>query len=347
MRTNRPDQEGGRAEGAAVKKVLDKLRIDGFILGLFGMILLATVLPAQGAAVEPLSWATKIAIAVLFFLYGARLHPQEALDGLKHWRLHSLILAFTFVLFPLIGAASKVLEPVVLAPALYTGWLFMTLVPSTVQSSIAFTSIARGNVAGAVVSASASNLLGILITPLLVIVMGAVGLLGTTGAVTINARSVLDIVLQLLLPFALGQLARPWVGKWVTDNAKHLKYVDRGGILLVVYAAFSEGVRDDIWSTVGVGQLLALVVLSVGLVAVMLWVTKFAAQRAGFDRADAIAVQFCGTKKSLATGLPMAAVLFVGQPIGLIVLPLMVFHQVQLIMCSVLASRYGNEPEPA
>ncbi|GAB3497668.1 bile acid:sodium symporter family protein [Flexivirga lutea] len=330
---------------------LAKLRVDGFIVAILATVVLASVLPASAGFAPTLDHIVTAAIALLFFLYGARMHPQEAIRGLRHWRLHTLILAFTFLVFPVLGICLRLLEPHLLSPSLYTGVLYLTLVPSTVQSSIAFTSIARGNVAGAIVSASASNLLGVFLTPLLVIAMTGIGVIGGGGSISISGHQMIDICLQILAPFIIGQLARPLVGSFVETHKAQLKYVDRGSIVLVVYAAFSAGVRQGIWSAVEPGQIVFLIVLSIVLVAVMLWLTWYVAERFGFGRADCIAVQFCGTKKSLASGLPMAAVLFAGHQVSIIVLPLMVFHQVQLMMCSWLAARYAGdtdaEPAPA
>lgn len=325
-----------------MRTLLQKLSIDGFILAIFAAVGIAAVLPAQGRAVPVVDGAVTVAIAVLFFLYGARIHPREALAGLKHWRLHVVILAFTFVVFPIIGVLLRFLPEALLQPGLYAGVLFLTLLPSTVQSSIAFTSIAGGNVPGAIVSASVSNLLGVFVTPLLVL-----ALMATTGEVSFHSSSIVDLCLQLLVPFILGQLARPWIGGFMTRHAAALKYVDRGSIVLVVYSAFSTGMREHIWSQVSWVGVLQLIVLSVLLVLFMLWLTRFTAERLGFDRGDMLAIQFCGTKKSMATGLPMAAVLFAGQPVGLLVLPLMIFHQIQLMMCAWLSARYGREIEEA
>jgi len=281
-------------------------------------------------------------VAVLFFLYGARLSTREALDGLTNWRLHATILAFTFVLFPLIGVA---LRPVGMSynPELYRGVLYLTLVPSTVQSSVAFTSIARGNVAGAIVSASASNVLGVVATPALVMLLMSQRSSGGNGVV-IDAHVFGDIALQLLLPFILGQFARRWGSAAEFAAKKATKLVDRGSIVMVVYSAFSAGVVAGVWSTIGVRDIVILCVFSVVLVAFMLWLSRFVALRLGFDDADMKAIQFCGSKKSLASGLPMAAVIFGSSSIGLLIVPLMIFHQIQLMMCSWLASRYAQLP---
>ncbi|MDH6243710.1 bile acid:sodium symporter family protein [Mycobacterium sp. OTB74] len=319
--------------------LLAKLRIDGFLLGLFVVMAIGVFLPAPGEAGQMVETATKIAIAVLFLLYGTRLEPREALEGLKHWRLHTTVLAATYVLFPLLGLAMKVLVPSVLTVDLYTGMLYLCLLPSTVQSSIAFTSIARGNVAAAVVSASASNMLGIFVTPLLVTL-----LMQTSGGATVSAKSILEIVVQLLLPFIAGQLLRSKL-QGVLAHTTLTKVVDRGSVYLVVYAAFSAGMAEHIWTGMKVSSILAVVAVSVVLLAVVLGVTAGAARVLGFDRADRIVIIFCGSKKSLATGLPMATVLFAGHPVGLIVLPLMIFHQIQLITCAWLSGRWGRQAE--
>ncbi|WP_067686603.1 bile acid:sodium symporter family protein [Nocardia jejuensis] len=320
-------------------KRLSALPIDGFMLGILACVGLASVFPARGEVADLLGWATRIAIAVLFLLYGARLEPREALAGLRHWRLHLAVLSVTFVVFPVLGLALRILAPSVLTQDLYTGVLFLCLVPSTVQSSIAFTSIARGNVAGAVVSASLSNLIGVFATPLLVVL-----LMSTTGKVEVRASTVLFIMVQLLLPFVIGQLLRPRLG-WVLRRPAVLRSVDRGSVFLVVYAAFSAGVAEHIWGGVPPIRIVATAVVCAGLLAAVLTVTTVLGKLAGFTVADRIVLVFCGSKKSLATGLPMASVLFAGQPVGLIVLPLMIFHQVQLLTCTVLAQRAARRAE--
>ena len=311
---------------------------DPLIVLIILAVIIAIIAPARGNFADIFGQLTNVAIALLFFLYGARLPTQEALNGLKHWRLHLTILAFTFVVYPLIGIALRPLTAVI-SHDMYLGILFLTLVPSTVQSSVAFTSIAKGNVAGAIVSASASNLVGVIITPLLVML-----LMGTGGEVHIDTSVFSEIALLLLAPFVLGQLTRRWAGK--VAQSKATKIVDRGSIAMVVYSAFSKGVVDGIWSSISLWDLAFLVVFAAAFVAFMLWLTRKASQKMGFNRADTIAIEFCGSKKSLATGLPIASVIFAsgGASLGLLILPLMIYHQVQLMMCSWLAARYAQRP---
>lgn len=316
--------------------------VDPYIMLLLGTVVLAVLLPASGGALTGFGWATKIAVGLIFFLYGARLSTREAVDGLRHWRLHLAVVLCTFAVFPLLGLASYGLVPYVLTPQLQDGLLFLCLVPSTIQSSIAFTSIARGNVPAAICAGTYSSLLGIVATPLL-----AAALIG--GHASLSADGVAGIACQLLAPFLLGQLVRRWTVGFLTRHKQILGYVDRGSVLLVVYTAFSQGMGEGIWSKVTPGRLLALLAVEAVLLAVMLTLSSYGTRRLGFGRADRIAITFAGSKKSLAAGLPMASVLF-GAQASLAVLPLMLFHQMQLMVCAYLArrwSRTADVPDPA
>ncbi len=309
---------------------------DPFLLFILVSGVLGLLLPISGNAAVALEWATKVAIFLLFFGYGARLEAHEAWTGLKHWRLHLTILLCTFVVFPVFGIG--LLHLPWYGQPLAIGLAFCTLVPSTVQSSITFTSIAGGNVPGAIVSATTSNLLGVVLTPLLVMAV-----LPTTGAAPIGWGSFAAVMVQLLLPFILGQLSRPWTAAFMTRHRPKLKWLDQGVICLVVYGAFADlrvtGVQIS-WS-----ELLIVIAICAVMLAIMLVLTWRIARGFGFSRQDEIAIVFCGTKKSLATGVPMATVLFAGGAVGLIVFPLMIFHTLQLIACSIIAQRYGRAAE--
>jgi solute carrier family 10 (sodium/bile acid cotransporter), member 7 len=310
---------------------------DNFTLCLIGTVTLASVLPVHGQAAVGFNWLTNFAVGLLFFLHGAKLSREAIVAGATHWRLHAVVLLSTFVLFPLLGFALKpVLSPLV-TPALYTGVLFLCTLPSTVQSSIAFTSMAKGNVPAAVCSASASSLLGIFITPALVSLIVTSQAAGGGSA----WHTVGNIVLQLLVPFVAGQLLRPVIGRWIEHNRNVLKFVDQGSILLVVYAAFSEAVNEGLWHHIPLTALGGLVIVNAVLLAAALAITIFGSKRLGFSRADQITIIFCGSKKSLAAGVPMAKVIFASHAVGAVVLPLMLFHQIQLMVCAALAQRWG------
>lgn len=308
---------------------------DRFTSALVATVLLATFLPCRGTMAVGVDRLAAVAIGLLFFLHGARLPRSAVLAGAGHWRLHLVIFLSTFVLFPLLGLLGEALLPHLFPPPLWIGILFVCALPSTVQSSIAFTSIARGNVPAAICSAAASNLFGIFITPLLV---GA--MLRASGA-GISLSQIWDIVLQLLVPFLAGHLLRPLIGRWVDRHRRLLGFTDRGSILLVVYSAFSEAVVQGLWHVVPVQTLGLIVAANAVLLGIVLLATRFGARLLGFSRDDEIAIVFCGSKKSLAAGVPMANVLFAGPTAGLTVLPIMIFHQMQLMVCAWLARRYA------
>ncbi len=316
-------------------------KADRFLLMLFATVAIAAVLPARGGAVPIVEHATTIAVALLFLLYGARLSPQAIWAGLVHWRLQSLVFVSTFVLFPLIGVATAVAARPWLPTDAVTGLLFLCLLPSTVQSSIAFTSIARGNVPAALCSASLSNLLGVVLTPLLVSQL----LSGASGGSSLSALQ--DIASQILLPFLIGQALRPWIGRWLLAHPTVTAVVDRGSVLIVVYAAFSAGVVAGLWTQLSIGSLAGIVALDIVILALVLVATSVASRKLGFAKEDEITIVFCGSKKSMASGIPMAAILFPGHAVGLIVLPLMLFHQIQLFVCAMLARRYAARDDTA
>jgi len=316
-----------------------RLRPDNFTLALLGTVLLASFLPMHGPAAMVLDDVTDVAIAALFFLHGARLPRESIMAGLLHWRLHLTILACTFVLFPLFGLAFKPLDGWLLTPELYIGVLFLCALPSTVQSSIAFTSLARGNVPAAVVSASLSSILGVFLTPLLLALLA-----GTAGGMHNPGQAILSIMLQLLVPFVAGHLLRPWIARWVERQRALLRYTDQGTILLVVYSAFGEAVNEGLWSKTPLLSLLTVAVVAAVLLGIAMPTIAFLSRRLGFNREDRITILFCGSKKSLATGVPMAKILFAGGGLGAIVLPIMIYHQIQLIVCAMIAQRYARDP---
>jgi sodium/bile acid cotransporter 7 len=318
--------------------------LDPFLMLLIASVVLASLLPCRGLGAVLMGWVTNAAITLLFFLHGAKLSREAIWAGIGHWRLHVLVAASTFVLFPALGLAIAALGHGWIDPKthLVDGILFLCVLPSTVQSSIAFTSIAKGNVPAAVCSATLSNVAGIFITPVLVgLTLGALAKGGHAG---VDLHSIQSIALQLLLPFVLGHLSRPLTTRFLTRHKTVMGWVDRSSILLVVYTAFSAAVVEGLWGKLSLADLAAVLALDAAILAVVLIFTTVAARKLGFSKPDEIAIVFCGSKKSLASGVPMAGILFPGATAGILVLPLMLFHQIQLMACSVLAQRYGARP---
>jgi sodium/bile acid cotransporter 7 len=319
-----------------IKSLLDRIPLDRFLMLLILTVILAAAVPARGEAAEALNWITYGAIAFLFFLYGARLSPKAVWTGLLHWRLQGLVFSSTFILFPLIGLAVAALATPFLPKELVLGLIFLSVLPSTVQSSIAFTSMAGGNVPAALTSASVSNLLGMIVTPVLIV------LLASTQRSILSLDSLEKIALQLLAPFVAGQLVRPLLGSWLLRHKTLTSVVDRGSVLIVVYAAFSEGMVAGVWGRLGWKELAIVAGIDILMLAVVLVATTVSSRKLGFSKEDEIAIVFCGSKKSMATGIPMAGILFPGQAMSIIVLPLMLFHQIQLFACATIAQRYAR-----
>jgi len=318
------------------KTRIARLPVDGFLLLLVCTVALAAYFPAHGAATEQVDHAVAAAVSLLFLLYGARLAPRAIWSGLRNWRLQSLVFASTYVLFPLLGILLALLLRHRLPADAVTGLLFLCLLPSTVQSSIAFTAIARGNVPAALCSASLSNLLGVVLTPILVSqLLPAAG-----GGFSLLAFE--DIAREILLPFVIGQIIRPWAGTWLLRHPRLTAVVDRGSVLVVVYAAFSAGMVAGIWHQLSVTSLAALLAVDLALLGMVICMTTQASRLLKLPTEDEIAVVFCGSKKSMAGGIAMAAILFPGHAVGLIVLPVMLFHQAQLFVCAALARRYAR-----
>ncbi len=314
--------------------------VDPFVVTLLVVLVLGLVVPVGPGAQRVVDAVADVAVTVLFLVYGMRLSTREVWAGLRNWRLQGGILAATYVVFPVLGLVTAwAIEPLVGAP-LAAGVLYLSLLPSTVQSSVAFTSVARGNVAGAICGATVSNVAGMVVTPLLVLWLmsgpgGAAGGDGPTGGLG-GLRTVL---LQLLLPFVVGQLLQPWVGDWVRARRWLTLGVDRGTILVVVFGAVAAASSAGVWSSVSGWSIVALLVVSALVLAAMLALTWWGGAALRLSTEDRIALLMCGSKKSLATGLPMASVLFPVAVAGVVAVPVIVFHQFQLVVCAVLARR--------
>jgi len=321
--------------------VISRFRPDPFLVLLLGVLAFATLLPARGDVAGWFQTATTAGITVLFFLHGAKLSRQAIIAGIGAWKVHLLVLGMTFVFFPLVGLGSVWALGGHLDPVVASGFLFLCILPSTVQSSIAITAIARGNVPTAVCSASLSNVLGIVLTPVLATLL----MQGSEAADGFFLTALTSIATTLLLPFAVGHLARPLVGGFVDRHRALVMRTDRGAILLVVYTAFSAAVVEGLWTRLSGNDLVTIALLDTLLLALVLLFAFYASRLARLPHEDEVVVMFCGSQKSLASGVPMAGALFPPAQVGFIVLPLMLFHQFQLIVCTALAQAYARRFE--
>jgi sodium/bile acid cotransporter 7 len=333
-----PERGGIRdiLSASQLSRAMIRWRPDTFVVALAATVTLATLLPCRGTGATIFGTLGMVAIGSLFFLQGARLSREAIISGMTNWRLHLAIAVTTFALFPMLGTAFTALFPHALTRTLVLGVLFLCALPSTVQSSIALTSIAQGNVAGAVCAATASSLIGLLLTPMLF------GLMAHLYGGAIDVSGMWKIFGELLLPFVVGHLLRPWIGAWAARNRSVLAVTDRSSILLVVYTAFSAAVMHGIWHQLPPMTLLVLGLVVAVLLATALLITHAGARVCGLDHADQVAVVFCGSQKSLVAGIPIAGVLFSGPTLGVVVLPIMLYHPMQLVVCAWLARRFAK-----
>lgn len=314
---------------------------DRFTVGLLISVVTAILVPCRGDFAHWVEKAGDVAVMLLFFLYGAKLSRRSVYEGLMNWRLQGVVALSTFVMIPIIGLVFLPLFNMTMPPDLTMGMLYVCMLPSTVQSSIAFTSIAGGNVAAAVCAASVSSLLGVFLTPLLVglFVMPSKG-----EGIRLEWSTFVDICWVILVPFIVGQIARIWIGPWIKKHQQVTSWTDQSTIWLIVYSAFSHAILSGVWKEVPLISLVAVVVCCAVILCLTLFLTAWMSKRLGFPREDRIVVVFCGTKKSMATGIPMMNVLFsgLGPAMGVLALPLMIFHQMQLMICAVLAKHWGK-----
>jgi solute carrier family 10 (sodium/bile acid cotransporter), member 7 len=319
------------------------MKIDGSILAMIGAIILALLAPQAGATGGPLHipLVTGMGIGLVFFLHGAGLSPHALKAGATNWKLHLLIHATTFVLFPALGLTIFFGAGDSLPIEAKLGVFYLCALCSTISSSVAMTALARGNVAGAVFNATLSGLLGMAFTPLLL------SLVTTTGASEIPLLpAILDVAKKLLAPFVAGQLCRPLLGGLIAERKAWVTKIDRSVIVLIVYGAFCNFTAAKMWGRYDVLLIGELALIAAGLLGAVLALTTVAARLVGMPREDEIAAVFCGSTKSLANGAPIASVLFANNPgLGLILLPLMIYHQLQLIACASLAPRYARQAE--
>jgi solute carrier family 10 (sodium/bile acid cotransporter), member 7 len=320
-----------------------------FLLGMIGAVIVASLFPALGARGGALHSETtvNIGIALVFFLHGINLPLASLRRGMLAWRVHIVVQSLTYILFPLLWLAFNAVFKAWVPSNLMLGFCYLAALPSTIASSVAMTALARGDVPVAIFNATLSSLLGIVFTPLLIASLGSFASpnLADTHGMSLG-DTMLNIAQMLLLPIIAGQLLRPFIGDWFMRVQPYTNSIDKLVILFIVYAAFCNSTQSGLWKQNGFFLIAITLAGSIYFLAVVLWLSTAIARRLGFKREDEIAIVFCGSKKTLASGVPMAALIFGQNPaLGMIVLPIMLYHQLQLFVCSWLAHRYAREFE--
>jgi solute carrier family 10 (sodium/bile acid cotransporter), member 7 len=327
--------------GISVMSLVAKMKKEWFLVGMVVAIAFATVsvpLGKSGGWIH-LDQLTGIGVAIVFFLHGLGLSPQKIKQGVSNWKLHVYIQCATFVVYPLLWLLLGDALLAYLPSALAFGFCYLFVLPSTISSSVAMTSVGKGNVPGAIFNASLSSILGVVITPLLIQLF-----MGFEGVKLDLFASVFSIAKLLLLPMIAGQLLRPLLISWVEKHKSVVNKIDKYVILLIVYNAFCDSVANGIWHNFSMGMLASSIALCCVILLIMVHLIQWGAQRTGFALSDEVAAVFCGTKKTLAAGVPMAKVIFGADPnLGMLLLPIMLYHPIQIFYCAILANRYASQ----
>lgn len=318
-----------------------RLKIDGFVLSVIAVIGIAYVFPQWGTPESkiPIDTISAIGISLIFFFYGLKLSPAKLKAGIKNWKLHVLVQGSTFLIFPLL---ILVFRPFIQNEAQETIWLaffFLAALPSTVSSSVVMVSIAKGNIPAAIFNASISGIIGVVLTPLWM------GLFVQSAQTDFDFTDIyIKLFVQIILPVVVGILLQRFLGEFAQKHNKRLTLFDKSVILLIIYKSFAESFEGDIFSTVSILDLLMLFVAVLILFGIVFFLTGFLAKKMRFNTADQITAQFCGTKKSLVHGTVFSKIIF-GKlaSIGIILLPLMIFHAIQLLIISTVASRMSRK----
>lgn len=317
-----------------------RIKIDRFVVAIIVVIAIAYFFPQWGVASSPvpLDLISAIGIALIFFFYGLKLSPQKLKAGLGNFKLHLLVQACTFLIFPLLVLLFRPLLQNETHEILWLSFFFLAALPSTVSSSVVMVSIAKGNIPAAIFNASISGILGIIITPLWM------------GLFIDDMQSDFDftqiytkLIVQILLPVILGMLLQRFLGDFVQKHSKKLTLFDKSIILLIIYKSFAESFSDGLFASVSWLDLLLIWGGVLSLFAVVFWLTGSIAKWLHFSIEDQITAQFCGTKKSLVHGTVFSKIIFTGMPgLGLVLLPLMLFHASQIMIISAVASRFAR-----
>lgn len=325
-----------------LRELMQRAGLDGFLLGLIGVIGLAYLWPEFGAESGPLPLGqiAHYGVSVIFFFYGLRLSKEKLQAGLSNWRLHLVVQATTFLLFPLLLLAVRPLFGSDNGRLLWLGGFYLAALPSTVSSSVVMVSIAKGNLPAAIFNASISSLLGVFITPLWMALFLAPGAGGGLGA------TILDLALQVLLPVVVGVLLHNRFHHLAQRYAHPLRLLDQAIILLIVYTSFCESFAQGVFRGYSASDIMLLGAAMLALFFTVYGFVLLASRLVGFNREDTITALFCGSKKSLVQGTVMSKVLFPdARMAGVVLLPLMLYHALQILVASIVAQALSRRAE--
>lgn len=316
------------------------MKIDRFIVAIIVVIIIAYFFPQWGSkdSLVPLDLIGSIGVSLIFFFYGLKLSPEKIKAGLKNWKLHCTVQAVTFLVFPILVLAFYPLLKNDQEKQIWLGFFFLATLPSTVSSSVVMVSIAKGNIPAAIFNASISGLIGIAVTPLWM------GLFLQRSANDFDLGVIyIKLLTEILLPVIIGIILQRYWGKYAVKYNSYLTLFDKSVILLIIFKSFCDSFAANVFSSVSVTDLIIISCGVIGLFYTVYFFTGFLAKQLKFNTEDRITTQFCGTKKSLVHGTVFSKILLpASMPIGIILLPLMLFHAIQLFIVSVIATKLGK-----
>lgn len=321
-------------------QLLAKVGINGFFFCLIGMIVVAYFYPSLGTeqSILHLPQIAEYGVSLIFFFYGLKLNPEKLKAGLSNWRLHLAIQLTTFVLFPLMVLGVGHVFAMDTSSLIWIGVFYLAALPSTVSSSVVMVAIADGNLPAAIFNASISSIIGIFITPIWMS-----GLLQQQDANFDVSHVMIRLCVEVLLPVVLGYFLHKKLGKWAERYNNTLRMFDQGVILLIVYTSFCESFASNMFSSHSVAEIAQLGFWMLVFFLAVFGIMNLISHWFHFNRQDRITVLFCGSKKSLVQGAVMGKVLFPNPVVlGVVLLPLMIYHALQLMVGSMIAQKMGQ-----
>ncbi|HLU86825.1 MAG TPA: bile acid:sodium symporter family protein [Taishania sp.] len=317
---------------------MKKIPIDSFVLAIVLVVILAFVFP-HIASWLPIDSIASYGVSLIFFFYGLKLSLEKIVSGLSNWKLHLLVQSSTFLLFPILIILAKPMFSLLHADLMWLSFFFLAALPSTVSSSVVMVSMAKGNIPAAIFNASISGLIGVVLTPLWMSLF-----LKQQGGEYDLSSVYFKLLVEILLPICLGLILQRFWGRYAQKYAKQLSLFDKAIILLIIYKSFVVSFQEKVFESVSVMQLVVVFVLILCLFYTVFYFVGFIAKRLKFTDEDIIVAQYCGTKKSLVHGTVFSKVLFpASSPHGLILLPLMIFHAMQIFVISLMVAKKGKE----
>uniref|UniRef100_A0A8C6DLA8 Sodium/bile acid cotransporter n=1 Tax=Moschus moschiferus TaxID=68415 RepID=A0A8C6DLA8_MOSMO len=317
-------------------RLLERMRKEWFLIGIVLAIAGAKLEPSigvNGGPLKPEITVSYIAVATIFFNSGLSLNTEELTSALVHIKLHLFIQIFTLAFFP--AAVWLFLQLLSITPI--NEWLLKGLqtvgcMPPPVSSAVILTKAVGGNEAAAIFNSAFGSFLGIVVTPLLLLLF-----LGSSSSVPFTSIFS-QLFMTVVVPLIIGQIVRRYIKDWLERKQPPFGAVSSSVLLMIIYTTFCDTFSNPSIDLDKFSLLLVLfIICSIQLSFMLLTFIFSTRNNSGFTPADTVAVMFCSTHKSLTLGIPMLKIVFAGHEyLSLISVPLLIYHPVQILLGSVL-----------